>query len=80
MVKDTILISELKIIGHKIPKEFTKSIEVLQFIIDLQNPFPNAFLEHILSTTPINVAIVELFFQTEANFTIFTYIYRLNND
>lgn len=36
------LISELKILRHKIAKEFTKSIEVLQFILDFQNTFRNS--------------------------------------
>jgi len=54
------LISELNILRHKIAKEFIKSIEVLQFIIDLQNTFPNASIAYrLLLTTSISVASME---------------------
>lgn len=43
-----------------IPEEINKSIEVLQFIKDLQNPFPNATVSYrILLTIPITVASAE---------------------
>jgi len=43
-----------------IPEEINKSIEVLQFIKDLQNPFPNATVSYrILLTIPITVTSAE---------------------
>lgn len=54
------LFSELKILRQMIPEEINKSIEVLQFIKDLQNPFPNATVSYrILLTIPITVASAE---------------------
>lgn len=54
------LFSELKILRQMIPKEINTSIEVLQFIKDLQNPFPNATVSYrILLTIPITVASAE---------------------
>ncbi|XP_025202810.1 uncharacterized protein LOC112599903 [Melanaphis sacchari] len=54
------LFSELKILRQMIHKEINTSIEVLQFIKDLQNPFPNATVSHrILLTIPITVASAE---------------------
>jgi hypothetical protein len=54
------LLSELKIIRQIIPVEINTSIEVLQFIKDLQNPFPNANISYrILLTFPITVTRAE---------------------
>jgi hypothetical protein len=51
---------ELKIIRQIILVEINTSIEILQFIKDLQNPFPNANISYrILLTIPITVASAE---------------------